>query len=81
MTDKFCKDCKHSRGEGERMACDSPKNSHTNEDVAQYLVTGIKRDAVNVMLSTACHALRAMEKHPSLGVQLCGRAGNWFEQK
>ena len=78
---KFCKDCKHATGASDRLKCNSPKNSYETYDTARFLVTGEEQEKVNAMLGASCMALRGSEVHPTLGMQLCGFAGNWFEEK
>lgn len=78
---RFCRDCRHSRGSPERMTCDSPRNAVEATDTVKYLVTGVAQEKVNAMLGASCMALRGQEVHPLLGIQLCGYAGHWFEEK
>ena len=80
MADKFCKDCKHSRFNGEKMICNSPNNSVPSIDEAQYLVTGERQPTVMAMRGASCKALR-MRRDPHTEASVCGPEGKWFEAK
>lgn len=78
--DKFCRDCKHSRGEGMRMTCDAPQNSVDHVDLAAYLVTGIEQPVIKAMRGVNCAALR-QPRDQKIEALTCGPSGKWFEEK
>lgn len=80
MDTVFCRDCKHSRGEGVKMTCDSPSNSVAHKDEAKYLVTGEPQPLVMAMRGASCAALRT-RRSPEIEATVCGPDGNWFEAK
>lgn len=77
---KFCKDCKHALGDDlYKLRCDSPKNSVEHVSTERYLVSGIEQPVITATLGQSCMILRQYEKHPALGIELCGPGGKWFE--
>ena len=79
MTDRFCKDCKHSRGE-EDLVCDHPNNRVEFVNRASYLVTGIEQPIRKAMRGGNCEALR-MARDPVTEATTCGPEGKWWEAK
>ena len=83
MTDKFCKDCKHSVDDGNgpyKLKCSSLHNEVPTVNDAQYLVSGIEQPVVMAMRGQSCVALRA-RRDAATDVLVCGPAGKWFEAK
>lgn len=80
MTDKFCRDCKHSRGDGVKMTCDSPHNAVPHVSQEKYLVTGIPQPTIMATRGATCTALR-MKREPAIEALTCGPSGNWYEPK
>lgn len=78
---KFCKDCKHSRGDDAyRLTCDSPYNVVEHVAEERYLVSGIEQPVILAMRGASCTALRT-KRDPATEATVCGPAGRWFEQK
>ena len=76
----FCKDCKHSRGEGRKMTCESPNNAVPYDDKATYLVTGVEQPTITAMRGASCRTLR-FNANPEIEAIICGVRGAWFEAK
>jgi hypothetical protein len=79
-SERFCRDCRNSRGEGVRMTCDAPANSVAHKDEAKYLVTGEAQPLVMAQRGANCVALR-MRRPPEIEATVCGPSGAWFEEK
>lgn len=80
MTERFCKDCKHGKGELQSMACDSPNNVIEVVDTAKYLVTGEPQPVIRAIRGASCTALR-VQRTPEIDATCCGPDGKWFEPK
>ena len=76
----FCRDCKHSRGDGVKMLCDSPSNMIAFKDEAKRLVTGDEQPFVQAQRGANCVALR-MRRSPEIDATVCGPDGKWFEAR
>ena len=80
MADRFCRDCKHARGEDLKMTCDSPNNVVDHVATEKYLVTGIEQPVIQAMRGASCVALR-QARDPATEALVCGPDGKWFEEK
>ena len=81
---KFCTDCKHAEGDPAdpySLRCGHPDNSVKHVDMARYAVSGIEQPAIDATLAVNCLTMRQYERHPMLGITLCGPDGVWFEAK
>lgn len=81
---KFCINCEYATGSfdtPETLRCSHPGNSVEHSNLAKFAVTGIAQPTVKAMLATNCIVMRTYDKHPSLGVDMCGPDGKWWEPK
>lgn len=76
--ERFCKDCRHSRGESDALECESPQNGIDSVDHALFLVTGIPQLVVRAKRSKMCRVLRSAWPKDIMPT-ICGPEGKWFE--
>ena len=63
------------------MTCESSLNGVDHVSHEKYLVTGVEQPTIRATLAGNCLTARQYVRHPSLGIEMCGPEGKWFELK